>query len=85
MNWESVERDWKHFKGAIKHNWARLTDEHLDEIYGRREQLVAKVVQCYDVTKADAEGQVRDWESRNHDVFAGTAAEVRKHVGVARQ
>jgi hypothetical protein len=33
----------------------------------------------------EAERQVSDWGSCNHYVFAETAAEVRKHVGIARQ
>jgi uncharacterized protein YjbJ (UPF0337 family) len=85
MNWERIEGNWQQVKGRIKAQWGKLTDDHLVTISGKREHLVAKVQECYGIHKDEAERQVGDWESRNHDVFAETAAEVQKHVGIARQ
>jgi len=85
MNWDRIEGNWQQVKGKIKAQWGKLTDDHLETISGKREQLVGKVQECYGVHQDEAERQVGDWESRNHDVFAETAAEVQKHVGIARQ
>lgn len=85
MNWEHMESNWNNFKGMVKQQWDRLTDEHLRDISGKRNKLVAKVEQCYGIASADAERQVREWEVEHHDVFAETAAEVKKRVGIARQ
>jgi uncharacterized protein YjbJ (UPF0337 family) len=85
MNWDSIEGNWHQVKGRIKAQWNKLTDDHLETISGKREHLVGKVAECYGIHNDEAEHQVSDWESRNSDVFAETAAEVQKHVGIARQ
>ena len=85
MNWESIEGNWEQVKDRIKAQWDKLTDDHLEAISGKREHLVGKVQECYGIHKDEAERQVSNWESDNHDVFAETAAEVQKHVGIARQ
>ena len=85
MNWDRIEGNWQQVKGRIKAQWDKLTDDHLETISGKREHLVGKVQECYGIHQDEAERQVSDWESRNHDVFAETAAEVQKHVGIARQ
>ena len=71
MNWDRIENEWQQVKSKVKAQWDKLTDDHLDKIGG--------------LEKADAEHQVKTWENASHDVFAETAAEVQKHVGIARQ
>ena len=39
MDWDRVEGNWKQMKGKIKEKWGDLTDDDLDKIAGRREQL----------------------------------------------
>lgn len=86
MNWEQIEGNWQHFKGHAREQWGKLTDDHLDKIAGRRDQLVGNIQEHYGVAKEAADAQVRDWEHRNRDLFAETAAEVRKHqVGLKGQ
>jgi uncharacterized protein YjbJ (UPF0337 family) len=41
MNWDTVEGNWKQFKGKVKARWGKLTDDHLDEIAGKRVELGA--------------------------------------------
>lgn len=81
MNWDRVEGNWKQLKGKIKEQWGKLTDDHIEKIDGKREHLVGKIQENYGVAKDEAERQVTDWESRHPDVFAETAAEVKKHQG----
>lgn len=78
MNWDCVEGNWKQIKGNIKEQWGKLTDDHLDEIAGKRDQLVGKIQAGYGIDKDEAENQVTDWEHRNPDVFAETAAAIQK-------
>ena len=85
MNWDQIEGNWKQAKGKIKEQWGKLTDDHLENISGKRDQLVGKVQECYGIKQDEAERQVKDWETRNRDVFAETSAEVKKHVGIAKQ
>ena len=79
MNLDRIEGNWKQAKGKIKEQWGKLTDDHLDEIAGKRDQLVGKVQECYGIKKEAAERQVKDWEDRNHNVIAETVIEVKKH------
>lgn len=65
MNWDIVEGNWKQFKGKIKEQWGKLTDDELDKIAGRREQLSGRIQEHYGVTKDEAEKQIKDWESHH--------------------
>ncbi|MDR6396509.1 CsbD family protein [Herbaspirillum seropedicae] len=67
MNWDIVEGNWKQFKGKAKEQWGKLTDDDLDVIAGKRDQLVGRVQEAYGVSKDEAEKQIRDFEDRNND------------------
>jgi uncharacterized protein YjbJ (UPF0337 family) len=47
--------------GSAKENWSKLTDDDLQEISGKREQLVRKIQETYGLTRREAEKQVWDW------------------------
>ena len=36
MNWDRIEGNWKQFKGQIKEQWGRFTDDELDVVAGKR-------------------------------------------------
>ncbi|EOA03425.1 MULTISPECIES: CsbD family protein [Herbaspirillum] len=67
MNWDIVEGNWKQFKGKAKEQWGKLTDDDLDVIAGKRDQLAGRVQEAYGVSKDEAEKQIRDFEDRNKD------------------
>jgi uncharacterized protein YjbJ (UPF0337 family) len=62
MNWDEVEGKWKQIKGAVKAKWGKLTDDDLDVIAGRREQLVGKIQERYGITRDEAEKQIESWD-----------------------
>ncbi len=62
MNWHQIAGNWKHLKGRAKEQWARLTDDDLTYINGRRDHLIGRVRARYGLGKEDAERQVKDWE-----------------------
>lgn len=62
MNWDKVSGQWKQMKGKVRENWGDLTDNDLERIEGKRDQLVGLVEERYGVAKETAEQQVRDWE-----------------------
>jgi len=64
MNWDRIEGSWKQAKGKVKEQWGKLTDDHLDVIAGKRDQLIGRIQESYGVAKDEAERQVRDWETR---------------------
>jgi uncharacterized protein YjbJ (UPF0337 family) len=61
MDWNRVEGNWKQFKGAAKEKWGKLTDDDLDVIEGRREQLEGKLQQRYGFAKDQIHKDVDDW------------------------
>ncbi len=65
MNWDIVEGNWKQFKGAVKTQWGKLTDDHLDVIAGKRDALAGRIQEVYGVTREEADQQIKDFEKRN--------------------
>jgi uncharacterized protein YjbJ (UPF0337 family) len=43
MDWNRIEGNWKQFKGRAKEKWGRLTDDDLNVINGRQDELEGKV------------------------------------------
>jgi uncharacterized protein YjbJ (UPF0337 family) len=56
-----VEGDWKRLKGKVKEAWGKLTDDELDVIAGKRDQLVGLIQKRYGIGREEAERQVDDF------------------------
>jgi uncharacterized protein YjbJ (UPF0337 family) len=67
MNWYIVEGNWKQFKGKVKTQWGKLTDDHLDVIAGKRTELAGKLQESYGISKDEAEEQIKSFEEINKD------------------
>ena len=65
MNENIAKGNWKQFKGKAKEQWGKLTDDDLDVINGKREQLVGKIQERIGVAQDEAEKQVSEWEKRH--------------------
>jgi uncharacterized protein YjbJ (UPF0337 family) len=61
MNWDQVEGKWKQYKGQAKEKWGKLTDDDLDVIEGRRQQLVGRIQERYGIAKDVAEQQADEF------------------------
>ena len=68
MNWDIAEGNWKQFKGKVKTQWGKLTDDHLDQISGKRQELSGRIQEAYGVSKDEAEKQIKEFEDRNRDL-----------------
>jgi uncharacterized protein YjbJ (UPF0337 family) len=66
MNWDRMEGNWKQFKGKVKEQWGKLTDDDLDEIAGRRDQLEGKIQQRYGMAKDQVSRDLDDWANRQN-------------------
>jgi uncharacterized protein YjbJ (UPF0337 family) len=62
MNWDQVKGNCRVYKGRVKEKWGELTDDDLDSIEGKRDQLVGTLQNRYGRTKEAAEDEVRDFE-----------------------
>jgi len=67
MNWDRIEGNWKQLKGKTIEQWGKLTDDDLDVVAGKREQLAGVIQERYGIGKDEAERQVSDWEKRADD------------------
>lgn len=43
MNWDQIKGNWQQFKSKVKEKWGQLTDDELDQVDGRKDQLVGKL------------------------------------------
>jgi uncharacterized protein YjbJ (UPF0337 family) len=58
MNRDILEGKWMQLKGNIKQQWGRLTDDELDQINGRYEELVGRVQERYGYSREEAANEV---------------------------
>jgi uncharacterized protein YjbJ (UPF0337 family) len=59
MNRDWLEGNWKQARGKVRERWGKLTDDELDVIAGRRDQLVGRIQELY--------GNARDQVERDLD------------------
>ena len=58
MNWDRIEGNWKQFSGKVQQQWGKLTNDDLDVIDGRREELAGRIQKVYGVSKDEADRQI---------------------------
>jgi uncharacterized protein YjbJ (UPF0337 family) len=61
MDWNRVEGNWKQAKGKVKEKWGKLTDDDLDVVAGRRDQLEGKIQERYGIAKDQVRKDVDSW------------------------
>ncbi|HVR67260.1 MAG TPA: CsbD family protein [Verrucomicrobiae bacterium] len=69
MNQEQASGNWKIFKGKVKEQWGKLTDDDFKVLEGNRDQLIGSVQKRYGIEKEEAERQVNEFRNRNSDIF----------------
>jgi uncharacterized protein YjbJ (UPF0337 family) len=61
MNWDQIEGKWKEMKGQLREKWGNLTDDDLEMIAGRRDQLIGRLQIRYGFAKEEAAKQVDEF------------------------
>ena len=61
MNCDQIEGNWKQMKGKVKVHWGKLTEDQLDVVAGKRDQLVGTIQEQYGYTKERAEEELDRW------------------------
>ncbi len=69
MNKDTAQGNWLQFKGKVKEQWGKLTDDDLDVIAGKREQLMGKIQERHGISQDEAEQQVTAWQEKNPTHF----------------
>ena len=58
MNQDILAGKWKQTRGKVKQWWAKLTDNELDKINGRVEELIGRLQEVYGYSRQEAENEV---------------------------
>jgi uncharacterized protein YjbJ (UPF0337 family) len=61
MNWDQISGNWKQITARLKQKWAKLTDDDLALIGGKRDELVGKLQERYGIEKDKAEKELDDF------------------------
>jgi uncharacterized protein YjbJ (UPF0337 family) len=83
MNWDQVEGKWKQATGKAKEKWGKLTDDDLQMVNGKKDQLVGRIQERYGIAKEEAERQVDEF-SRTYGTDDATTRERVNRVGGGR-
>jgi uncharacterized protein YjbJ (UPF0337 family) len=62
MNTDRMEGNWKLFAGKVRERWGKLTDDDLDVIQGKREQLEGRIQNAYGIGRDEAKKQIEEFE-----------------------
>jgi uncharacterized protein YjbJ (UPF0337 family) len=61
MNWDRIEGNWKQLKARVRQKWGELTDDDVDRIAGKKDELVGKLQERKGIARDDAEREVQEW------------------------
>ncbi len=61
MNDDVLSGMWKQLKGQVKQQWGKLTDDDLEFIGGKRDELVGRVQERYGWEREQAEMEVENF------------------------
>lgn len=51
---------WKQLRGQVKQKWGKLTDDELDRVEGRAEELAGLLQERYGLAREEAKKQLKE-------------------------
>lgn len=64
MNWDRIQTNWKQYKTSVRETFAKLTDDDLEKIDGRRDQFLGKLQERYGYSRDIAEQKLTDFAAK---------------------
>jgi uncharacterized protein YjbJ (UPF0337 family) len=61
MNWDIVEGKWNQFKGSLRSQWGKLTDDDIETVGGKKDKFVGLLQERYGKRRDEAERELDDW------------------------
>ena len=61
MNEDTMKGQWTQLKGRVREQWGKLTQDDVDQIQGRAEQLIGKLQTRYGIQREEAQRQFEAW------------------------
>lgn len=59
-NQDILSGKWKQLRGQVKQKWGKLTDDELDRVEGRAEELAGLLQERYGLAREEAKKQLKD-------------------------
>jgi uncharacterized protein YjbJ (UPF0337 family) len=75
MNADQLKGKWMQFKGELKQQYSKFTDDDLMQIEGNYDQFVGKVQERY----GDEKRELMKWAEAWHQKSAPTTVEKKSH------
>jgi uncharacterized protein YjbJ (UPF0337 family) len=72
MNTDQIAGKWKQMKGTAKQQWGKLTDDDLEYIAGKSENLVGKLQERYGIAREEAQKRADAWLKEQNDTPAAS-------------
>ena len=70
MNRDWLEGNWKQARGKVRERWGKLTDDELDVIGGRRDQLIGRIQELYGNTRDEVAREIDEmFEAESRATF----------------
>src|SRR5438445_1252989 len=64
MNRDVMQGKWREMKGKVKEQWGKLTDDDLDKIEGKSDQLLGRLQQRYGYARDKADEEYKRFTDR---------------------
>jgi uncharacterized protein YjbJ (UPF0337 family) len=62
MNENQLKGEWKQVRGKVAEKWGKLTDNDLDVIAGKRDQLMGFLQKRYGKAQAEIEREIDEFD-----------------------
>ncbi len=63
INSDIFEGKWSQLKGKVRQKWGNLTDDDLEKVAGKRDELIGILQEKYGHSREEAEQEVNDFLS----------------------
>lgn len=81
MNDDMMKGAWKQLKGKARQKWGQFTDNDLDRLEGKREELSGLLQQKYGYAKERADREVEQFFTENqYDPMTGHTTDSMGHL-----
>jgi uncharacterized protein YjbJ (UPF0337 family) len=58
MNQDAFEGKWRELRGKVRSWWGRLTDDDVQQVAGKKDELVGRLQAKYGYSKDEAEQEI---------------------------
>jgi uncharacterized protein YjbJ (UPF0337 family) len=65
-NQDIVQGNWPELKGQVKQRWGKLTDDDVQRLGGKTEELAGVLQQRYGYGKIQAEMEINKWANEHN-------------------